>query len=66
MKKRAWLLPLIGCVLCLASCNAKLSTIRPTLITRIALEEVETGEKSDLLRDESDEVDWLMDDLGNR
>jgi hypothetical protein len=63
MRKKAWLLPLIGCVLCLASCSSKLSTIRPTLITRITLEDVETEERSELKRDQSEEMDWLMDDL---
>lgn len=50
-------------VLILTSCSAKLFVIRPTLISKITIENLSTGESTELLRDQSDETDWLMDDL---
>ncbi|MBN1891877.1 MAG: hypothetical protein JW780_03785 [Clostridiales bacterium] len=50
-------------VLILTSCSAKLFVIRPTLISKIAIENLSTGESTELLRDQTDETDWLMDDL---
>lgn len=63
MRKCTFLLAIIVSILMLSSCNAKLSTIRPTLITRIEMEDLRSGEKAELNRDEEDEIDWLMDDL---
>ena len=53
---------LIACLV-LSSCSAKLYVIRPTLIDRITIEDLSSGESAELLRDQSDEADWLMDDL---
>ncbi len=49
--------------LILSSCSAKLFVIRPTLIDRITIEDLSSGESVELLRNDVDEVDWLMDDL---
>jgi len=49
--------------LLLTSCSAKLFVIRPTLIDRITIEDLSSGESVELLRDRIDETDWLMDDL---
>lgn len=46
-----------------SSCAAKLTTIRPTLITIIKVENIATGEKAELNRKVNQEVDWLMDGL---
>jgi len=55
------------CVLVLSfifnSCAAKLTTIRPTLINRITVENIAAGEKTELFRGDNDETDWLMDDF---
>ncbi len=53
---------LVACSV-LASCSTKLFVIRPTLISRITIDNLSTGESAELLRDQSDETDWLMDDL---
>lgn len=53
---------LVLCLL-LGACAAKLTTIRPTLITRIVVENTLTGEKAELIRKDNAETDWLMDDL---
>lgn len=50
------------CIL-FSACTAKLTTIRPTLITRIVVENAVTGEKAELIRKDNVETDWLMDDL---
>lgn len=50
-------------VLILTSCSAKLFVIRPTLIDRITIKDLSTGESTELLRDQTDETDWLMDNL---
>lgn len=63
MRKIFCIAILMICILFLVSCNAKLSTIRPTLITRIVIEDIKTGDQAELLRDSSDEIDWMMDDL---
>jgi len=49
--------------LVLSSCSAKLFVIRPTLIDRITIENLSTGESIELIRNDVDEVKWLMDDL---
>jgi hypothetical protein len=54
--------PLLLCLV-LASCSAKLFVIRPTLIDRITIENLSSGESTELIRGEVDEVKWLMDDL---
>ncbi len=64
MKRR---LPLILMIflfcLALSSCSAKLFVIRPTLIDRITIENLSTGESVELIRNDVDKVEWLMDDL---
>jgi hypothetical protein len=56
---------MVSLILCFlfSACTGKLTTIRPTLITRIAIENTVTGEKAELIRGDSTETDWLMDDL---
>lgn len=49
--------------LVLSSCSAKLYVIRPTLIDRITIENLSSGESTELIRGDVDEVKWLMDDL---
>lgn len=64
MKKLLLLLfatPLLCLVL--SSCNAKLFVIRPTLIDRITIANLSSGESTELIRSDIDEVKWLMDDL---
>lgn len=60
-------IPVISSVLMLVvffcSCAAKLTTIRPTLIGRIKIENITTGEKAQLNRNSNEETSWLMDDL---
>ncbi|MBN1892094.1 MAG: hypothetical protein JW780_04870 [Clostridiales bacterium] len=53
---------LIACLV-LSSCGSKLFVIRPTLIDRITIEDLSTGESTELLRDQTDEIDQLMDEL---
>jgi len=47
----------------LSSCSAKLFVIRPTLIDKITIENLSSGESAELIRNNDDEVKWLMDDL---
>lgn len=47
----------------LSACAMKLTTIRPTLITRIEVVNIATGEQAAVDRKVDDETDWLMDDL---
>ena len=47
----------------LSSCSAKLFVIRPTLIDRITIDNLSSGESAELIRNNVDEVKWLMDDL---
>lgn len=56
---------MIAVLLCLlfSACTSKLTTIRPTLITRIVVEDTATSEKAELIREDNIETDWLMDDL---
>ncbi|OQB23838.1 MAG: hypothetical protein BWY11_01568 [Firmicutes bacterium ADurb.Bin182] len=65
MRKRVFVV--IGGVLMFSvlssSCMAKLTTIRPTLITIITVENIAAGEKAKLNRKVNEEVDWLMDGL---
>jgi hypothetical protein len=63
MKKIASVSALFILCLFLSSCSGKLTTIRPTLITRMVVENMVTGEIAEHLRDEYQEMDWLMDDL---
>lgn len=49
--------------LVLSSCSAKLYVIRPTLIDRITIKDLSSGESTELIRGDVDEVKWLMDDL---
>ncbi len=49
--------------LCMALVACKLTTIRPTLITRIVAEDLAIGTKVERSRKTSQELDWLMDDL---
>lgn len=49
--------------LALSSCSAKLFVIRPTLIDRITIENLSSGDSAELIRSDVDEVRWLMDDL---
>lgn len=64
MKKLLLLLiaTLLACVV-LSSCSAKLFVIRPTHIDRITIENLSSGESTELIRGDVDEVKWLMDDL---
>lgn len=52
-------------ILCffLSACTSKLITIRPTLITRMEVENIITGKKAEHTRKKHEEIDWLMDDL---
>jgi hypothetical protein len=63
--KRVICVSLMVVVLCLAvsSCAGKLTTIRPTLISRIGVKNCETDETVEHLRGEQQDLDWLMDDL---
>lgn len=49
--------------LLLSACAGKLTTIRPTLISRIAVQDCATEETVERLRGEQQELDWLMDEL---
>ena len=51
------------CCMFLSSCSAKLTTIQPTLISKINIEKLSSGDKIELVRTGLDEVEWLMDDL---
>ena len=64
MKKLILLLfaTLLTCLM-LSSCSAKLFVIRPTLIDKITIENLSSGESAELIRNNDDEVKWLMDDL---
>jgi hypothetical protein len=64
MKKLILLLftTLLTCLM-LSSCSAKLFVIRPTLIDKITVENLSSGESAELIRNNDDEVKWLMDDL---
>ena len=64
MKKLILLLfaTLLTCLM-LSSCSAKLFVIRPTLIDRITIDNLSSGESAELIRNNVDEVKWLMDDL---
>jgi hypothetical protein len=63
--KKLLLLLFATLLLCfvLSSCSAKLYVIRPTLIDRITIENLSSGESTELIRSNVDEVKWLMDDL---
>ena len=52
-------------ILCIfiSACSRKLTTIRPTLITRMVVENMVTGEKAEHIRTENEKIGWLMDDL---
>lgn len=53
----------ISLCLALTACTAKLTTIRPTLITRIVVVDIATGTRADHQRKTDQALDWLMDDL---
>ncbi len=63
MRKGIIVIIFLMLTLFISSCAAKLTTIRPTLITSIQVENIASGENVELLRDDNDETDWLMDDL---
>jgi hypothetical protein len=63
MRKVVFVIIVLMLSMLISSCAAKLTTIRPTLITTITVENIAVGEKIELLRDDNDETDWLMDDL---
>ena len=63
MRKGIFVIIFLMLTLLISSCAAKLTTIRPTLITTIKVENIAAGEKVELLRDDNDETNWLMDDL---
>ncbi|NLC31697.1 MAG: hypothetical protein GX781_00150 [Clostridiales bacterium] len=64
MRKNLAVLPLAICLcLALSGCTSKLTTIRPTLITRIVTQEVATGIKTDHHRKTDLALDELMDVL---
>jgi hypothetical protein len=62
---RKILLMITALSLCLAltACTAKLTTIRPTLITRIVVADIAAGTNTEHQRKTSQELDWLMDEL---
>lgn len=62
-KKTALLLMLVMLCLFLSACAGKMTTIRPTLISRIVVRDCATEETAEHLRGEQQELDWLMDDL---
>ena len=64
MRKNILVMPLVICLcLSLTACTAKLTTIRPTLITRIVAVELATGIKTEHHRKIDQKMDELMDHL---
>ncbi|NLA53005.1 MAG: hypothetical protein GX858_01415 [Clostridiales bacterium] len=64
MRKNNIAMSLAICLcLTLTACTGKLTTIRPTLITRIVAEELATGIKTEHHRKTNPQLDELMDEL---
>ncbi len=63
MKKNISILIILILCFFISGCSSKLTTIRPTLITRMLVEDMATGEKVEHMRTEDEEIAWLMDDL---
>lgn len=63
LKKTVVIVTVLSLFLSLAACTAKLTTIRPTLITRIVVMDSASGARTEHWRKTSRELDWLMDDL---
>ncbi len=61
-KMSLFLSVLVLCTLT-SACTSKLTTIRPTLISRIAVYNAVTSETAEIIRDTTDDLDWLMDDI---
>lgn len=62
-KKVIAILLALSLCMSLSACTSKLTTIRPTLITRIAVEDIATGTKTEQRRKINPDLDVLMDDL---
>jgi hypothetical protein len=64
--KRLALLLVLSLAILFCGCKEiplKISTIRPTEIVLIVVEDQATGDRTELVRDVDTETDWLMDDL---